>query len=184
MSKHLFSPEKREKWLNFIQSMNPDMDPGGIQLMQEMRMVSHALYQIREHSVNQTHMSYAKYSILMGLMFSAELEGRDELNPSEISQRQGTSRNTISALIRDLEADGLIERHLDVKDRRKFNIRLTAAGRELVYNHVRHHFRVIGACFDTLTAAEQETLRQLLVKVVAGAEKVQEQLANATELGE
>ncbi len=181
MSKHVFSQEQREKWINFIQSLNPDINPGGIQLMQEMRMVSHALYQIREHSVNRANLPYAKYSILMGLMFSAELEGRDELNPSEISQHQGTSRNTVSALIRDLEEDGLIERHLDVKDRRKFNIRLTEAGRSLVYNHARHHFRIIGDCFNVLTAEEQEMLRQLLTKIIAGAEAVQKQMSDSNE---
>lgn len=175
MSKHVFDKEKQEKWVSFVQSLNPDINPKGIQLMKEMHTVSHALHQIRESSVQQTGISYAKFSILMGLMFSAELEGRDELNPSEISRRQGTSRNTISALIRDLEADGMIERHLDAQDRRKFNIRLSEAGREQVYAHARHHFRMIGTCFNTLTADEQDTLSQLLTKIVAGAESARQQ---------
>lgn len=175
MSKHIFDKEKQEKWVNFIQSLNPDINPKSFQLMREMHMVSQALHQIRESSVQQTGISYAKFSILMGLMFSAELEGHDELNPSEISRRQGTSRNTISALIRDLEEDGLIERHLDAQDRRKFNIRLTEAGREQVYAHARQHFRVVGTCFNRLTTDEQETLSQLLTKIVAGAEAAREQ---------
>ena len=171
MSKFIFDEEKRDKWISFVNSLNTDINPKSFQLMEEMRQVAHSLYQIRENSVNEAGMSYAKYRILMSLVFCEEAEGRGELNPSEISQRQGTSRNTISALIRDLEDDGLIERHLDKNDRRKFNIRLTETGRTRVRNHLRHHFQAIGNCFNTLTDDEKETLSRLLNKINAAAGK-------------
>ena len=101
----------------------------------------------------------------MSLMFCREAEGRNGLTPSEISERQGTSRNTISALIRDLEADGLIERHLDKRDRRKFNIRLTEAGYTRVRDHASKHLWIISACFNQLSPKEQETLSHLLNKL-------------------
>ncbi|VAW30515.1 hypothetical protein MNBD_CHLOROFLEXI01-1092, partial [hydrothermal vent metagenome] len=87
------------------------------------------------------------------------------LNPSEISERQGTSRNTISALIRSLEGQGFIERHLDHNDRRKFNICLTPAGRKKVSDHASRHVDVVGKCFSTLTSEEQNQLSQLLAKL-------------------
>jgi DNA-binding MarR family transcriptional regulator len=93
------------------------------------------------------------------------MEGRDELNPSEISERQGTSRNTVSALIRNLEDEGLVERDLDKEDRRKFNIRLTEAGRALVSEHASKHMRIIAGCFSTLNGDEQEALSQILNKL-------------------
>lgn len=168
--------QKREKWLNLIQSLNPDIDPRAIRLMDEMRMVSHSLYQIGESSLIATGLSYAQYRILMSLFFCEQIEGRSELNPSEISERQGTSRNTISALIRNLEDQGLIERHLDKEDRRKFNIRLTEAGRSLVSEHASRHMRIIAGCFRSLTGDEQDRLSQLLAKLSINIANAREQL--------
>ena len=168
--------QKREKWVNLIQSLNPDIDPGAIRLMDEMRRVSHNLYQIGEISLAASGLSYAQYRILMSLFFCERMEGRDELNPSEISERQGTSRNTISALIRNLEDEGLIERHLDKEDRRKFNIRLTEAGRSLVSEHASRHMSIIAGCFSTLTGDEQEALSQILNKLGANIHAARQRL--------
>jgi DNA-binding MarR family transcriptional regulator len=157
--------ERRQKWMAFLQTLNPTIDPQAIRLMDEIRMVAHILYQIGEGSVADAGLSFAQYRILMGLYFAEKMEGRGELNPSEISERQGTSRNTISALIRSLEGQGFIERHLDHADRRKFNICLTPAGRKKVSDHASRHVDVVGKCFSTLTSKEQKQLSQLLAKL-------------------
>lgn len=112
MSKHPFDQQKREKWLAFVQGLNAEIDPS-VRLMDKLRMVSHALHQIGEGSLADADLSYARFRLLMRLLFCEEFEGRTELNPSEISEKKGVSRNTVSSLIRDLEAEGLIERHLD-----------------------------------------------------------------------
>ncbi len=174
MPKPKFDEKRREKWLQFILSLNPNINPKAVQLMDEMWRVSHTLHQIRENSVTDAGISYAKYRILMNLMFCAEVEDRDRLNPSEISRRQGTSRNTISALIRDLEDDGLIERHLDRDDRRKFNIQLTEDGRARVHDHMRQHFQAVATCFNALTDEEQDTLSYLVHKVNESVRAAQE----------
>ena len=79
-----------------------------------------------------------------------------------VSERQGTTRNTISGLIRNLEERGLVDRTLDQQDRRKFNIRLSEAGRQMVADHSRRYFQAVESCFNGLTSAEQETLSDLL----------------------
>lgn len=158
-------PDKRQKWMAFVQNLSPNIDPHAVRLMDELRMVSHTMYQIGESSLAVTGLSYAQYRILLGLYFAEKMENRGELNPSEISNRQGTSRNTISALIRSLEEEGLVERHLDREDRRKFNICLTAAGRQKVSENASRHMDVVAGCFEALTTAEQETMSQLLAKL-------------------
>ena len=152
-------------WLHFLQSLNPHIDPGAIRLMDELRLVAHALYLVAENSLTQTGLSLAKYRILMSLLFAEQREEGPMLTPSEISRRQGTSRNTISSLIRDLEEEGFIERHLDPHDRRKFNIGLTPTGRHFVGEHAANHLHIISECFNRLTTEEQATLSQLLVKL-------------------
>jgi DNA-binding MarR family transcriptional regulator len=157
--------ENRKNWLDFVHTRHPDIDPESIQLMDEMRQVCHLLRQMGENSLATSGLSYAKYRLLMGLMISEDYEGKVGLNPSEISERQGTGRNTISALIRDLEVDGFIERSLDLQDRRKFNIRLTPAGREKVGQHSKNHLETIASCFDILDEDEKDYLAGLMGKL-------------------
>lgn len=173
--------EQRKKWMAFFQEMAPEVNARALHLMDEMRLVSHALYQIGELSVAATGLSYAKMRLLMGLHFAEEIEGRsDGLNPSEISDRQGTSRNTISALVGDLEDEGLIERSLDPEDRRRFNIRLTEAGRNLVHAHVSSHLRTVHGCFAALDPEEQESLIALLSKLGEAVNETKVELSKAT----
>ncbi|MDX1665342.1 MAG: MarR family transcriptional regulator, partial [Candidatus Promineifilaceae bacterium] len=174
------SEEQRKKWVAFMQMVAPDVNPRAIQLMDQMRMVAHSLYQIGELSVAATGLSYAKMRLLIGLLYSAEVEGRaDGVNPSEISERQGTSRNTISSLIRDLEEEGLIRRTLDPDDRRRFNIQLTEAGQELVLAHVTRHLHVLGDCFAVLDGAQHETLSRLLGELGAKVDETHEALSES-----
>lgn len=163
--------EKRSKWVAFMHSLHENIDPMPIRLMDEMRMVANTLYQIGERSLTESGLSFAQYRILMSLLFSERTSDRSELNPSEISERQGTSRNTVSALIRSLEEQGLVERHLDQNDRRKFNIHLTNAGRALVSTHAREHLEAIGACFGALDAQEQAMLSRMLNKIAQEAKR-------------
>ncbi|MGB3713856.1 MAG: helix-turn-helix domain-containing protein [Candidatus Promineifilaceae bacterium] len=108
--------EKRLKWRDFVHSLNRDIDPNTVRLMDRYLLVFHGLHRVGENSLVSSGLSFAKYRLLLGLMYSETMDDLAELNPSEISRRQGTSRNTISSLIRDLESDGLVERRLDQRD--------------------------------------------------------------------
>ena len=155
-----------------LRDMNPDIEPEALDLMDQMRQVSHGLRQMGENSLTTSGMSYARYRLLMSLFFSARIDGREGLNPSEISERQGTSRNTISSLIRDLEDEGMIVRQLDNDDRRKFIIKLTNEGEELVQDHSSKHMHMIAECFSSLTEEERQQLRHILDKIAANLEAV------------
>lgn len=157
--------EKYQQWRAFLETLDSNVDPKIWRLTDQLRLVAHELYQVGEQSLAITGLSLPQYRILMMLYFHEQSEGCSALNPSEISERQGTNRNTISALIRSLEERGFVTRHLDENDRRKFNIRLSDNGRALVHQHARQHLQTMSVCFGTLTTAEQDTLAQLLTKV-------------------
>ena len=127
--------EKRQKWMRFMQGFNPQINPQTIRLMDELGFVSRSIYHMSEQSVEDAGLSFAQYKVLMHLFFAEQMGERAELNPSEISERQGVSRNTMSSFIRNLEEEGLVERRLDAHDRRRFNISLTDAGRAVVSQH-------------------------------------------------
>jgi MarR family transcriptional regulator, negative regulator of the multidrug operon emrRAB len=162
-----FDTQKRDQWLTFVQELSPEADPRAIRLVGQMRTAAQALYRINESSLTAAGLSYAKYRLLMSLLFAERFEADGALNPSEISERLGASRNTISSLIRDLEADSYIERTLDKADRRRFLIRLTAAGREIVREYAGRHFQAAGACFNQMSVEEQQQLSQLLEKLTS-----------------
>ncbi len=161
--------QERVQMVNFVQSLNPNIDPNAVRLMDQMHYVAHSLRRIGETSLVKSGLSLAKYRILMSLMKCQEFEGKHDLNPSEISLLQGTSRNTVSSLISDLEDEKLIERRLDPNDRRKFKIRLTEAGRNKVSKYAVDHLDVIGQIYGVLNAEEQENLSALLSKLERSA---------------
>lgn len=162
--------DKRQKWMQFMQDFNPQIDPQTIRLMDELGQVSRAIYQMGGQSVEGARLSFAQYRVLMHLFFAEEMGERAELNPSEISDRQGVSRNTTSTFIRSLEEEGLVERRLDPHDRRRFNISLTDAGRDVVRQHTRQHLETIDRFFSVLGHDEQVDLLNMLQKLGVRAE--------------
>jgi DNA-binding MarR family transcriptional regulator len=177
-------PEKRENWIKFVQGLGPETDPMAIRLMDELRQVTGLLHRVSENSLASSGLSSAKYRLLMDLLYSERIYDRCELNPSEISKRRGTSRNTISALIRDLEEEGLVERQLDQSDRRRFNIRLTDAGREEVQAYAGIHLRAITGCFDVLGHDDKEELGRLLAKLSRSPRQVGRSGATPNDIGQ
>jgi hypothetical protein len=47
----LHDRKKREKWILFVRSLNPDLDTRAISLMDELGFVSRAIYQVGEQSI-------------------------------------------------------------------------------------------------------------------------------------
>lgn len=167
---------KEQRWIDFVQSISPEVTPESVRLIGEWRRIGHTFRQISEASVAESGLTEPQYMVLMSLFVHENIEGKTMLNPSEISKWRGTSRNTISSLIRDLEEEGLIVRQLDINDRRKFNIGLTSDGRAKVERHAHKQFRIVGGCFSNLTPEEQSTLRDLLAKLTTNLKNARLQL--------
>lgn len=173
-----------QKWIAFLQSMDANIAPQAVRLMGDMRRISHSMHQIGTASIANSGLTEAQYLVLMSLYMGEEIDGRTELNPSEISKWRGTSRNTISSLIRGLEEDGLIERHLDMQDRRKFNISLTTDGRALISKYAHLQFRTVGSSFNKLTQKEQDTLSSLLNKLNQNLKEARSEVEAPTTTGD
>ncbi len=154
----------------FTRSLFTTSDPRAARLMDQFWRVSHRMFRLGEASLNESGLSYAQYRLLLLLLFEEWLGNNDGMNPSTISDQQGKGRNTISALIRGLEDDGLVERRLDERDRRRFSIALTEAGRQRVRQHANLHMRFVGDLFAAFTPEEMETLSALLTKLNSCAE--------------
>jgi len=148
-----------------MRDFHPQIDPEALRLMDELGYVFRSIHRMNEQSIEEAGLSFAQYQVLMHLFFAEQVGDKEELNPSEMSDRQGVSRNTMSAFIRNLEEKELIERCLDPHDRRRFNISLTESGRELVRQYTRDHLESVSHCFSALTFEEKSALSVLLQKL-------------------
>lgn len=164
----IHTPEDKERWIHFSRSISPDSDPKLMQLFGQFRQVSRSLYHKAQASLDAVNLSMPQFRILLHLLFAEQIEDRHGLHPSEISERQGTNRNTISALLRSLEKAQLVEREIDQQDRRKFIICLTDSGRSLVHEHALGHYAGIDQLFQILSAAEVTEFGRILDKLNQG----------------
>ena len=89
-----------------------------------------------------------------------------EASPSELADMLGLTRGALSARLGPLEADGLITRTHDAVDHRRVHVRLTAAGYEAFEQHAGSADSAESALLSPLTAAEKQTLADLLRKLV------------------
>ena len=133
----------------------------GVEISHLVRMVSNQYEMLGEQLANGDGISTPRLWLLMRLM-AEEDQGNREITPTYLSRCQNVSRNTISALLRGLEDQGLIARALDQNDRRIFRIRLTPPGRALVLAAAPRHGRLLNQIAAQLTLQEQDQLIQLL----------------------
>jgi DNA-binding MarR family transcriptional regulator len=134
-------------------------------LMQAIGQVHHLLEQAAEARWKEDTLTGARMGMLTWLLVSERVGLPEKVTPSMLSKFRRVSRNTISALLRSMEEQGLIERALDPEDRRRFHIELTDAGRQLVLAHAPVFAAETQHIFGVLAPQEQETLLLLLGKL-------------------
>ncbi len=83
--------------------------------------------------------------------------------PSELAEKSGVSRATMTRLIDGLARDGLVKRLDDRNDRRKYSIRLTAAGQAKLDEVMPEYYPRVKRMMKVLSAAQREQLLQYLL---------------------
>ena len=97
-----------------------------------VRITSNLYEAIAGELLRQLGLSDARLGLLVRVYLEEAISGGDPTCPTHLSRHQQVSKNTISALLRGLEEQGLIERSLDNEDRRSFRVRRSPTGRSLV----------------------------------------------------
>ena len=96
----------------------------------------------------------------------AQLERhREGLKMNELSRMLMVTGGNITAIVDQLENEGLVERLDDAADRRAFRIRLTRAGERGFAEMARAHEEWVVELLAGLSRREQEDLLKLLAKV-------------------
>lgn len=137
----------------------------GVSLKRMVHVVNSALDQALAAYTRSQSLSEPRWRLLFRLMLE-EQHGVAWVNPTQLSRAQAVSKNTISAHLRALEEQGLIERAVDPDDLRQFRIRLTDAGRQLVDETMPAHIAYMNELVGGLSPAEVEQLHFLLGKLL------------------
>lgn len=112
-------------------------------------------------------LSGSRWRLMLRLLIEEHLGTTEGITPTELSHSQNVSKNTISALLRGLEVQNLIQRNLDPSDLRVFRIQLTDKGRDLIRKAAPSRVVAINRMFSGLSKEEQLQLLTLLNKLHA-----------------
>ena len=93
------------------------------------------------------------------------LDQEQGLSINELSHHLFCDKSNTTRLVERMKQDGLVTRERDTGDRRYVSVRLTEAGAQLSEEALATHERSINERFDTLSAADQGELNQLLVRL-------------------
>ncbi len=158
-------PDQRAKALHQALKRCGVTNPRGIELMRSLNASAHIIEALAEQDLQASGLSVPRLRLLMWL-HAEELGGSTQgVSPSRLSTFQHISKNTVSSLLKSLEEQGLIERTLSSQDKRKFHIRLSQKGRELVGSTLPHHAKFVTEVFSDLSVDEQSALAKLLNKL-------------------
>ena len=104
-------------------------------------------------------LSLAQHEILVNIH-------RDSgLTQKQLSEKLLVVKSNISALIKKLEARGLVRRAPDPRDSRNNQLTLTAQGEELVQRSFALQNRVVKAMVSVMSDAELELMRDVMERV-------------------
>jgi len=137
----------------------------GLEVATLIRMVANLYEAIGTYHLGASGLSAARWRLLLHLFAEEQRGNTGGVTPTHLSRCEDVSKNTISALLRGLEEQGLIQRALDPTDRRLFRIQLSAAGRELVASTAPQRIAHLNGLLADLTPGEQAQLVDLLARL-------------------
>jgi DNA-binding MarR family transcriptional regulator len=139
----------------------PQVDPRAVEAFLWLLRIATDTLSAFECFLQNFGMSQGKFTVLMLLNRNPE----QGMNPSELADRAGVTRATMTGLLEGLEREKLISRHGDRSDRRRAVVRMTAAARQFMDNLLPDYYTRIHELMDDLGEEEKRQLTHLLNKI-------------------
>jgi MarR family transcriptional regulator, negative regulator of the multidrug operon emrRAB len=150
--------------LLLLRDRYPSLDPSTMRSCLMLLRTGSDLLFLADKLIRKVGLSQGGFLTLVVLNRDPKME----LTPSELSEKIGVTRATMTGLLDTLAKDGHIERRQHKGDRRKLVVRLTDAGRRRLDTLLPNHIRELGKLVPNLTEKEQKVLIRLLEKVNQG----------------
>lgn len=139
----------------------PEIEPSAVLAM--LRISQAAEYvraAINDVLASHYHLSRGKLRVMFVLYQMPE-----GIASSQLADRAGVTRATITTMVKRMVRDGLTEVAIDQTDKRGKKVRLTAQGREFMDDVLPDHYLRISMLMSRLSEAEQTQLIFLLTKL-------------------
>ncbi len=149
--------------LKSLVSHYPEVDLSAIRIARELGFAHTLMMVSADELLRPAGLSWSKLFLLLWLRAKQDTEGKG-LNPSELSGHLAVARNTVSTLLAGLERQGYITRELDPEDKRRFVIRLTPAGRNVVEECSTPLFSLLQMLVSALSREQRIALVQGLME--------------------
>lgn len=139
------------------------IDPAALAAAQDLLRVAKRMLGAFRVAFDAHGLSPGRYAVLMALDVQ-----RPSMAPSEIADRLGVTRATVTGLIDGLARDGLVAYAPEGADRRRKAIALTSKGESLIDAALPDVFQRMADLTGPLTVEERRMTVQLLRKVEDG----------------
>jgi len=139
----------------------PEVDPRAVEAFLWLLRTATDTLAAFECFLKHFGMSQGKFTVLMLLNRNPE----QGVNPSELADRAGVTRATMTGLLEGLEREKLISRHGDRSDRRRAVVRMTAAARAFMDNLLPDYYTRVHELMNDLSEEEKLELTRLLHKI-------------------
>lgn len=121
--------------------------------------VQHKIFDILEQQYN---VSEGKLVVMIALY-----QSRRPLAPSELAEKAGVTRATISVMLRRMQRDGLVCLSGSQEDKRAKTVELTESGRAFIEELLPSHFLRIASLVSSFSEQEKLLLIGLLKKLLS-----------------
>lgn len=148
----------------------PQLDVGAVEATLMLLRVAQEVMAGLSAQYERHHISQGRFMVLMIL---DRYQDRS-LPPSELAEKIGVARATITGLVDGLEKEGLVARNPHPDDRRALTINLTLKGREFLNTMLPGHYRRVAGLMEHLDEDERQQFIALLAKVNAGTNALQD----------
>jgi len=148
-----------------VEELTGITDTSGIELASLIRTLTNLYEAVHAQQSGEYDLSGPRWGLLLRMFAEEEGGNCAGITPTSLSRFQSVSKNTISALLRGLEEQGLIQRTLDPVDRRIFRIQLTPEGRKVVHTEAPRRIQLLNDLTSGLSGAERESLIENLGKL-------------------
>lgn len=152
------SREKMERQSQLFPEINPSAVIAMLRILEAAAEIQHAIFDVLER---EYQLSEGKLCVMLVLHYEA-----GGLTPSQLAERAGVTRATISAMLHRLERDGLVYALADATDGRVKKVCLSETGRSFMDTVLPGHYLRITKLMRRLSIEEQDELIVLLKKIV------------------
>jgi DNA-binding MarR family transcriptional regulator len=148
----------------------PDLDPSAVDAFLLLMQVSNDVMDAVAAHLARHGISQGRLFVLILLLSSPDSQN----SPSELAERAGVTRATMTGLIDGLVKDGFVERVDHPHDRRVWTIKLTKKAQKFMSQMMPDHCRRMAKLMDKLTKEDKKKLVELLGKISDGIPAMQQ----------